>query len=207
MTALDSVLTMVKPSLEALGYRKRAGAVFTLPIDDEFIGWLGLNAAREHLGGQGVNVLPIIGLRHQPTERLVAELAGRSFHAFQPPTIRASIGELMPGPIYAAWLVQTGEPGATVESMLDAVRDVGLPFVRANATLPELRQRIDDGFSTDQLPYRCSAAAVVAGDSSAAAAIVDDALRGIERRTDNAANDFRRFADKLLEYVLLQSQR
>lgn len=207
MTAFDELLKIVRQPLEALGYRKRAGAVFTLPIDDEFLGWLGLNTASEHLGGTGINVLPIVGLRHQPTERLIAECAGRKFHAFQPPTIRASIGELMAEPTYATWLVDRDQSGGTVDAMVEAVRDVGLPFVRTNATLSELRRRIDDGFSSDQLAYRRSAAAVVVGDPSAARAIVDDALRVIDGRTDAAANDFRRFADNLVAYMLLQSQR
>lgn len=69
---VKDVIEAVRGPLGSLGLRKRAGAVFTMDIEDDVVGWLGLNTATEHHVG-AVEVHPVVGVRHQLVERLVAQ--------------------------------------------------------------------------------------------------------------------------------------
>lgn len=64
------------PLLANIGFRKLAGDVFTLALTPDVIGWLGLNRATQHRGLGEVEINPVVGVRFQEVERLVAECRG-----------------------------------------------------------------------------------------------------------------------------------
>lgn len=80
------------PLLAELGFKKRAGDVFTVDLDEDVLGWLGLNRATEHRPAGEVEINPVVGVRHQVVERIVAECRGEKFHAYQPPTVSTPLG-------------------------------------------------------------------------------------------------------------------
>jgi hypothetical protein len=184
--------------LAKMGLRKRAGDVFTLDLAPGVLGWLGLNRATQHRVQGEVEINPVVGVRFQDVERLVAECRGEKFHAYQPPTISSPLGYLMPDKKYAAWLFASGPSEEVARDMANAIATHGVPFMRSVVDLVELRRRLQDrsGFE-HQLAYRRPAAAMVAGDAKQARALLDDALAAIGARTDLAAADFRRFAESL----------
>ncbi len=53
------------------------------------LGWLGLNRASTHDAGTAVELFPVVGVRHQGVERVVAELRGEKFHQYIPATVGA----------------------------------------------------------------------------------------------------------------------
>ena len=72
MTNLDTALALLVKS----GLKKRAGHVFTLEIAAGVLGWLGLNRATKHRGPGEVESSPVVGVRFQEVERLVAACRG-----------------------------------------------------------------------------------------------------------------------------------
>jgi hypothetical protein len=68
----------VKALLTQLGFRKRAGEIFTIDIAEDVLGWLGFNTATEHYRAGEFEVNPVVGIRHQRVERLVNDLRGEN---------------------------------------------------------------------------------------------------------------------------------
>lgn len=193
--------------LADLGFRKRAGGIFTTDLDDEVFGWLGLNRASRHRPAGEVEVNPVVGVRHQGVERLVAEYCGQKFHPYVPATVVTPLSHLMPDGRYRTWVFgASNDDDASGREMVAAIEKYGLPFMRATVTLPELSRRIEDGFGIDsQLDYRRPVALLLAGDRAGARRALEAALTRLGDRGDPAAQDLRRFVDALSVRIAEQS--
>lgn len=99
-------LDAVRGPLAELGFRKRAGGIFTVDLEPDVLGWLGLNRASEHQPSGSFEVNPVIGLRLQRVEREVARLTSQPFHQYIPPSASSPLGYLMPEARYRAWQLQ-----------------------------------------------------------------------------------------------------
>lgn len=126
----------VRPRLEALGLKKRAGEIYTIEVGPDVLGVVGLGRATEH----GVlRIWPTVGVRHQPTEALLAALSGMKAHSYAPATIGCGLGYLMPVKRWTEWSVDdaaSAEPRAT--EVANAIGAYGLPAIRANASLEKI---------------------------------------------------------------------
>ncbi|WP_375756093.1 hypothetical protein [Corallococcus exercitus] len=192
--------------LAKLGFRKRAGHVFTLDLAPNVLGWLGLNRATRHLAAGEVEINPVIGVRFQEVERLVAECRGEKFHAYQPSTISSPLGYLMPEKKYKAWVFAPGRSETVATDMTNAIAMHGVAFMRSVVDLDELRKLLRGEFGLEhQLAYRRPTAALVAGEPEQARALLDEALAAIGARTDLAAAEFRKFAASLRSRLLPRS--
>ena len=84
MTTVDMKKSFAMPEIARLpalqGFRKRAGAIFTLDVTTGVLGWLGLNQASKHQPAGEFSVNPVVGARHQEVARLVANLRDDKFH-------------------------------------------------------------------------------------------------------------------------------
>jgi hypothetical protein len=201
VTITTELFATVAEPLAGLGFKKRTGGIFTKPVDDEFLGWLGLNTATEHFAGTAVRVLPVLGVRHHPTERLIAELSDRQFHAYLPPTISAPLGELRSPRRFETFVVERANPSESVDGMVAAIAEVGPAFIERNASLPALRARLDDGLTVDEVPYRRAVTALLDGHIDEALDLVDSTIAELGERDDLAAAAFRRFAANLHRYA------
>lgn len=202
------VVETVKEPMARLGFTKRAGRIFTSAFGGDSLGWVGLNTASEHRAPEGVEVNLVVGVRNQHVERLVAELRGETFHPYLPPTVRSPLGYLSPERRYRPWLFEATTVRPLAAEMVGSFAQHGVAFIRRNAGLEGLCQGLDEGLSSDHdLPYRRSAAWLVAGDPVQALEIVDEAMAGLEARTDLAAGEFRRFAVNLRERAEDGAQR
>src|SRR5690606_5204704 len=151
--------------LREAGFRKRAGAILTRELTPEALGWLGLNRAGRHLPAGEVEMMPVVGVRHQGVERTVAELSGEKFHPYQPPTAVVPLGDLMPLGSQVSWRLGTGASEETADALVAAVLNYGVPFMEANAFLPSLCARLDERLGFDhQIVYRRPTAWALAGD-------------------------------------------
>jgi hypothetical protein len=191
---LDAVYTL----LANLGFKKRAGNVFTIELAPGVIGWLGLNRATRHRAPGEVEINPVIGVRFQEVERLVAECRGEKFHTYQPPTISIPLGYLMPQNKYKAWVFAPEGAEHVAAEMVTAIAGYGVPFMRSVTDLAELCRRFEDrpGFE-HQLVYRRPVAALLAGDLMRARTLLNEATATIGTRTDAAALEFKKFAECL----------
>lgn len=172
--------------------------MFTFDLAPGVLGWLGLNSATKHRGPGEVEINPVIGVRFQEVERLVAECRGDKFHAYLPPTVCSPLGYLMPENKYISWVFAPGRSEEVATDMTNAIATHGLPFMRSVVDLAELRRRLHGRCGFDhQLAYRRPAAAFLAGDMDQARALLNDTIADLGARTDLAAADVRKFAESL----------
>src|SRR5688572_9579620 len=78
-------------ALVGRGFRRRKRGVLTLPISKHVQGWVGLNtalSARE----DALLINPVVGIRHDLVEQIVAEVDGDKPHAYAPPTVSMNVG-------------------------------------------------------------------------------------------------------------------
>ena len=193
-------LRAVVPMLTGLGFKKRAGDVLTIELAQDVLGWLGLNRATRHRRAGEVEVNPVVGVRHQEVERVVADCRGERFHAFQPPTVSVPLGYLLPTRRYQGWVLGGEDSEAHATGMVQAIQDHGLPFMHATAPLPQLCAQLEAGLGFEhQLLYRRPAAWFVAGEPQRAGKELDEGLASVGDRHDPAAEELRRFAQALRE--------
>jgi hypothetical protein len=195
------VFGLAAEQLARTGFQKRKADIFTVAVNDEAFGWLGLNKALYRGGVLQLN--PVVGIRNQRLESRVAELLGQKPHQYIPSSISANVGYMMPERRYATWSFQedTDCKGAVAE-MVVAIEKFGRPFMEQNATLATLYDALMNskrGTPPDQLDYRIAAAADLLDKHLEAEAFVEARLREIGNRNDEAAECFRRFATKFRE--------
>jgi len=198
MTANDRMIRdAVTPVLENVGFKKRADLIYTIDLAEGAIGRVGLNNTSEHCPRGEVEVNPVVGVRHQEVERLVAELSGEKFHAYLPSTISTPIGYVMPEARYLKWIFNAGCAEAEAADMAVAIEEYGLAFMRAHTDLKDICRALEprSGFMIEWLAiYRRPVAWYVAGDMSRASGELDKALADVGDRDDPAADEFREFA-------------
>lgn len=203
-TKVYMIIKAVVPLLAKNGFRKRAGDVFTLDVAPGVLGWLGLNRATRHGAPTEVEVNPVVGVRFQNVEQLVAECRGEKFHAYLPPTISVAIGYLMPERSYRSWTLGPDCSDMSAIAMVAAIVDYGIPFMRSNSNIAVLRQRLEANCGFEhQLIYRRPAAALLAGDIEQARVLLDSSLAIISDHADLAATAFREFAETFRRRFLL----
>jgi hypothetical protein len=179
--------------LQVLDFAKRGGVIFTRDVSPDVIGWLGLNRASRHTPPGEFEVNPVVGIRHQGVERVVAELRGKPFHAYLPPTVSSPLGYLMPEARYRPWMVGSGPESADIiADMVAAIAEYGVPFMESNASLPRLCRLLDDRLGLE-LVYRPAVAWLLAGEVDRAAALIEEAEAGLGDRADAAAVEVRDF--------------
>lgn len=185
--------------LAELGFKKRAGDVFTLDVDEEVLGWLGLNRATRHRPAGEVEINPVVGVRHQGVERIVAECRGARFHAYQPPTVVVPLGYLLPEARYTAWFFGAGVSADDVaRDMSAAIERHGLPFIHSTTALPELCRRLEEGLGFEhELAYRRPVALLLAGENRRAREELEATLTELDDRADLTAEELRRFTAAL----------
>jgi hypothetical protein len=186
--------------LRGLGFEKRSGLIFTLPLDGgSVLAWVGLNKA-SHRGRPGEVLLnPVVGVRHQGVERVVGDLRGEKFHGYLPPTVSLPLRYLVPAEARRDWVVMGGTADAEVaDRLVGAVDRYGFEFMRGASDVPGLIAALRAGRGpAHQNAYRLPVALLAAGGLEEALSFVDDELRALGDRADPAAEEFRRFAARL----------
>ncbi len=193
------VLGVVREELADLGFKKRAGDIFTRDLGPEVLGWIGLNRATK--GRPGVlEINPVVGVRHQPTERLLAELRKEKVHPYVPPTLSVHLGYLMPEREYRPWLFPEGKDSeGQTRRMVQAVSGFGVPFMEENSTLERMVATIEaSGFGVpEQNHYRLPVMYYLLERRGTAEEYIAKRLSDLGERDDLAARQYRCFAEAL----------
>ena len=185
----------VRSPLAELGFRKRANGIFTMDLESDVLGWLGLNRASEHQAPGRFEVNPVVGIRLQRVERDVARLTSQPFHQYIPPSVSSPLGYLMPGARYHAWELEAPDgPPAAARSMADAVRDYGLSFIRTNSTPEAVAQLLDRRRLEQPEVFRIAVILAFSRRLEDATALVTAAVERLGPRADAAAANLRNFA-------------
>jgi len=196
---VKKVFGLVHTHLAVLGFEKRKPGILTIKISDDVLGWIGLNKA---IRGKEdfLSINPVIGLRNQKVERLIADLLGESYSDIIPPTLSTNVGYLMPLKKYQSYsFSKEGSNEAVAKELVEAVREYGVPFIRRNVDLPALiksmqTDHIGISFMTD---YRVPAAYFLLGQIDKASEIFKTRLSEMENRHDPAALRYKTFASNL----------
>ncbi|NLE21220.1 MAG: hypothetical protein GX624_00330 [Actinobacteria bacterium] len=186
------------PLLAEHGFKKRAGAVFTIPIADGVLGWLGLNSATKYTPKGHANVNPIVGVRNQRVEELVAELSGERPHPYNPPTASTPIGYLLPERAYRTWDISEESPEA-VADMVATIVEYGLPFMEEHVELSALRSLLAGGHAgpNHKVAYRLPVAMLLLGEGQRATETASRMLADISLHEDEWTRHYRSFIAEL----------
>jgi hypothetical protein len=137
-----------------------------------------------------LEVNPVVGVRLQALERVVAELLGERFHGYIPPTVSVPLGYVMPEGRYRPWLFGRDAPAVDAAARND------------RASLSAVVNSMADGragIAAEQLAFRRPAGYLLLGERGRAHAEVSDSLERLGDRGDLAARRFRRFASAFEE--------
>lgn len=184
------------------GFSKRRNEIFTFELNEETIGWVGLNRAI-HRGDRLLEVNPVVGVRHQPLERRIATLRKEKFHAYIPPTVSVHLGYLMPDRTYVPWLFSMEKDKVSLATkMVESLNEYGRPFMEANQSLEAICRTMEtSGFGVPhQLTYRLPVAYFLLGNSRRAEEYLKPEERKLLGRTDLAAQQYLMFSKRLREH-------
>jgi hypothetical protein len=197
---MHPALDRLAGDLLKLGFKKRAGLIFTLQLQAKSLGWVGINRG-SHAGGPGVSALnPVCGVRHQEIEHVVADLLGQKFHAYVPPTVSEPLRYLMPKDEGREWTVTGDEivDGRVVDDLMRSMQEFGLPYMRDRRGLIDISRALTAGEGHGhQTAFRAPVALWLLGRGPEALAHVDSTLAQVGDRDSEAAEQFRAFAAEL----------
>lgn len=194
VSAVRLVEESLRSPLEHVGLHQRTRGIFTIELAPGVLGWLGLNHATRYQEAGQVDVNPVVGVRHQAVERLIAELRGEKYHEYLPPTVSTPIGYVMPERRYVTWEFD-GQHGMAAgwSALITAVTDYGVPFMRSLILLEATLEAINEGLS--QRPeYHVPTILEEIGRHDDALAALARVVDELGERQDAAARHLRDFA-------------
>jgi hypothetical protein len=201
VSLVKRVFDRITSELEKLRFQKREAGIFTLPISNETSGWLGLN---RKVGDQGVlQINPVVGVRNQPLEELIAKATHGALHSYLPPSISIPLGYLTPQATFRMW--EFGQPFKTNEIVGDLIKSVtesAIPFIYSNSRLEEIYVTIKRPrfYNREKADYYIPALDILMGRDFSAREFVSAKLDEIGGRSDPAAERYRVFARAISEF-------
>lgn len=185
-------------SVAELGFRKRAGMVFTLG-DGERVGWLGLNVASRAGAVGDLLVNPVVGVRCRAVEAWVARGRGEKVHAYNPPTVSEPVRYLLHGDGRRDWILDGSlADHEVVESLVTGLATAGMEFIVQMSDVTALAERLGRHSARDQqAAYRWPIALILAGRRDDALSAVAQVRAALGAREDVAAVELRRFLERL----------
>lgn len=203
MSAKDDLFVAWCGLVKEHGFRK-SGFVHTLPLGKNWQGWLGLNSA-SYYGAGPVDVLPVVGVRWEPLERVFRELNPQLPKSMSPTLSQPLSYELVKGPHGGAqWRVRDAKGEAfRLEEVLDDVVRWGIPFMESLCEPEGVvdRLRPPSNFSSHPGVPRMTypIALVLTGRQKEAVDFVRDHQCEAANRPDPASGDYVAYADRFLE--------
>ncbi len=200
---IKDVFRVLHGHLSLLNFENRKSGILTIKMTDDAIGWIGLNkATRSQRGFLEIN--PVVGVRNQKIERLVADLVGEKFDEIIPPTLSGNIGYMMPAKKYRPYMFSEDGPVETLaEELVNDVREYGIPFIGAHTNMAALvdgmgRFRFAAQF---MVAYRIPAGFFLLGRQESASDFLKAQQAKIGNRRDPASLRFKAFAANLAERI------
>lgn len=195
---------LIHERLAELGFQPRRLGILSCDLADDVIGWLGLNTATR--GQKGViEVNPVVGIRHQRIERLLAELMAEPFDDLVPPTIAGNVGYLSPPHRYLTFTFGVALCNNQISDQLaEAINRHALTFMKKIINLDALVQAMQENpplGMVEQLQYRLPIALWLLGDTQHAKNSLGRSIAKMEPRSDPAATRYRAFAAALFDRI------
>ncbi len=235
---IDDAMGEIARGLVEIGFREttKRGGIFTTPLAEEVLGWVGLPRAVEHYP---LSVSPVVGLHFVDVERRLRTLSEDARRSRDGPaaTFARPLGEFMPEATYVEWyfyepehasevreLIRLKEEEARIcgvpsgvrarETIEETARDLtshveryGLPFMRAHTSLANLSPLLDAYKPEDEKAIVLPVVLVLLGERERAHAIVDEQLRRLAGDDDMYSEGYRTYADRFRTYVSASESR
>lgn len=194
----DAAFKAIHLGLASLGFRRRAEGILTTELAPEVLGWIGLNRS---LRGGELELTPVLGVRHQAVERVIADCCNAEFHAYVPATVSAHIGYLTPRRDYHSWRFTNLRVLPGSRQFVGEVEQFGLPYMRRLVDLAALLRELRASPYTipEQAEYRRPVVLHLLGRNIEAAKLLQKSLANRSDRDDAAARYFVAFAKRLRE--------
>jgi hypothetical protein len=188
---------LVATHLVEAGMQKRKGDIFTRELVPEVLGWIGLNRAYKRKEGI-LEINPVIGVRHQELEELLASLLHETFHPYVPPTISIALGYLTAEHRFKSWRFESGRNAdAVAQTLVENVLEFGYPFMTAYSTLPAITKAMEASTGVpSELAYRVPLAYALMGDSSKAENFLAQKLAELGKAENPYAVRYKTFASR-----------
>lgn len=135
---------------------------------------------------------------------MVAELLGRPFHQYVPPSMSIHLGYLMPQQRYLPWLFGERESVRDLATeMAETIGTCGVAFMNEHATLPAIVRSMETGLFgyPHQTATRLPVGLLMLGQLDRAEQAVASYCDGLGDRQDPAAKHFRAFATAFRERI------
>jgi hypothetical protein len=198
---ISQVMTLAQDELSKAGLKKRNGEIYTFDVIEGVIGWVGLNRAVAR-DDAVLEINPVVGVRHQDIEKMLAAFLDKEYHSYIPPTSSRHLGYLMQAKTYVPWLFSAdGNNQLAVQEMVSTINKYGRPFIENNASLKILCKTLIE--SRSEIPmqraYRIPVILFALGKRDEANAFLAEEVTKLGDQVDSAAKQYRRFAERLAE--------
>lgn len=204
-----AVIDELRRFLESQGLRKRNGLIFTGQLSQDSLKWVGLSTVTRFPGGS-ISVNPVIGVRNQAVEKLVAALRGIEFHSYAPATLALPMGGLIPGrdcpPLLFALDREIAPP---LENFRRNFQEYACGFYREHASLAAVCGGLKRGeVGIGEARYRLPACYYLLGRKEEAAAFVAERLAALRKAgRESLALEYEEYALRLTRLCHTRSAR
>jgi hypothetical protein len=188
-----------------VGFKKRTNNYFTRKLTTDTLGLIAFNFVKD---GNMV-VVPSVAVRHQPLERLIAELKGEKFHPYLGGTLASPLGHVPPlnKLLWFQFPIDI-DPNQRVQELVAVIRDVALPWMERHRNLESFIDDLKDySFADrDQMRVRRPAAYYLNNQHDIARSYLMEGLEEIGDRSGPVSNQYRHFAEALLARIAAGAQ-
>jgi hypothetical protein len=178
----------------------RAPTAFTKQIGPDVLGVVTLGVVV--LDDGTVEVDPSSGVRHEPLERLLAELTGQKHHGYLPATIGSAIGYITPAKRFLIFtpFTTSGDPAPDVQHIVETITRYGFRWMEENQSLDALLHGMVDFkyIGRDGARFRVPLIYYLKGEFEATGRSLEEGLAEVGETPGPVSDQFRRFAKALL---------
>lgn len=202
-TFKNSILVIIQERLASISfYKKETG--FSRELGKDTSGYVGLPVS-SNLPKSRIGISPVVGITFRPIEDLLKMLSGSSLF-LGGVTLTEALGYLTPEKRFLQWVFDPALPDLVapeIAKIIRAVEEYGLPFMEEHITLNSIIAELEaKRFTVNDLRrYRLPAAYFLVGRREDALKFVEGELRELYKRTDEAATEFRHFAQAFKDFV------
>lgn len=187
----------LREPMQSIGWQRRGAGWFTMQVADGYLGVIAIGVATKHAEPGSAFATLYVGLRDEPTERLVAHLCSVKDERYRARTAVTSIGYLMRRRRWREWLVTPETAAAVAATLSSAVRKYAQPYLHRLAQDPQaLITAAQDSPGYVTSVGGCGVAVLLARHRSTddAFAFVDNRMAALGERRDDAAHAERAWA-------------
>ena len=199
------VRKLVGTKLAGLGFKKNKDGIMLVELDHGVSGWIGLNSSSRQAPGI-VDVNPLVGVSHEGLERSISNLEGDEFVPGRG-SIGTNIGYLGSKKTFGSYTFADESTFDQVsDELVEDVKTLGLPFMRAHTSLPVLLEdMLAHRYTLHRVRYQVPVALGLLGRYAEGLSFLEAELVKCASMTDPATERFRSFADRFREFAESQT--